>query len=368
MKQFLTFLKKEFYHIIRDKRTLFVLFGIPIAQIILFGFALSNEVKNTKLSILDLSKDHQSIALTEQLKESEFFDLVSVANNIDEVDKILRSGIAKMAVVIPTNFAENLNHEKQAQIQLITDGANPNMATALVNFASSIIRDFQSNNLPPQMLPYQIDVVTRMMYNPQLKGEYTFVPGVIALVLMLVCAMMTSVSIVKEKELGNMEVLLVSPVNPLVVILSKAVPYTILSLIILSIILVMSSVIFHVPINGSLGLLYFVSFLFILSALALGLLISTVTDSQQVAMLISLMALMLPTMMFSGFMFPIESMPIVLQVISNIVPAKWFYQSTQAIMIKGLGIGSIYKEILILSGYTIFFIAVSLRKFKIRLA
>lgn len=368
MKQFITFLKKEFYHIARDRRTLLVLFGIPIAQIILFGFALSNEVKNTKVGVFDQSKDEQSILLTEQIKNSEFFDFVSSMKNIAEVDQSLRSGETKMVIVIPSQFSENLNHENKAQIQLITDGTNPNMASTLVNFASSIIRGFQNSSHTATSLPYQVDVVTRMMYNPQLKGEYTFVPGVIALVLMLVCAMMTSVSIVKEKEMGNMEVLLVSPVNPLVVILSKAVPYAVLSLIILSIILGLSVLIFQVPIRGSLLLLYFVSFIFILSALALGLLISTVTDSQQVAMLISLMALMLPTMMFSGFMFPIESMPLILQFISNLIPAKWFYISIQAIMIKGLGVSAIFKEVLILSGFTIFFIALSLKKFKIRLS
>ena len=215
MKQFITFLKKEFYHIARDRRTLLVLFGIPIAQIILFGFALSNEVKNTKVGVFDQSKDEQSILLTEQIKNSEFFDFVSSMKNIAEVDQSLRSGETKMVIVIPSQFSENLNHENKAQIQLITDGTNPNMASTLVNFASSIIRGFQNSSHTATSLPYQVDVVTRMMYNPQLKGEYTFVPGVIALVLMLVCAMMTSVSIVKEKEMGNMEVLLVSPVNPL---------------------------------------------------------------------------------------------------------------------------------------------------------
>ncbi len=367
MKQFLTFLKKEFYHIARDYRTMMVLIGMPIAQIVLFGFALSNEVKNTRIGVLDLSKDEYSIALTEKFKNSKFFDFTKSLNNQEDIDKALRSGETKMVMVIPNQFSENLAQENKSQIQLITDGTNPNMSSALVNFGSAIIRDFQNDKFAAQVIPLQIDIKTRMMYNPQLKGEYTFVPGVMALVLMLVCALMTSVSIVKEKEMGNMEILLVSPVNPLVVIISKAVPYVILSIIILTIILGLSVAIFNVPIKGSLLLLYFVSFIFILSALGLGLMISTITDSQQVAMLISLMVLMLPTMMFSGFMFPIESMPKPLQVISNIIPAKWYYQSIQAIMIKGLGISAIFKEILILSGFTIFFIALSFKNFKIRL-
>lgn len=367
MKQFLTFLKKEVYHITRDYRTLLVLFGMPIAQILLFGFALSNEVKNTKIGIMDMSQDDKSIQLVEKIKNSEFFDLVELIENAEDIDKSLRRGDTKMVVVIPNGFSKGLSHENDASIQLITDGTNPNLASSLVNFATSIIKDFQFGLTNSSKPPLSINVVSRMIYNPQMKGEYTFVPGVIAMVLMLVCAMMTSVSIVKEKEMGNMEVLLVSPINPLIVILSKAVPYAILSLIILTIILIMSVLIFNVPIKGSILLLYFVSFLFILAALALGLLISTATDSQQVAMLISLMALLLPTMMFSGFMFPIESMPKILQVLSNIVPSKWFFISIQDIMIKGVGIGSILKEILILSAYSIIFIGISLRKFKIRL-
>ncbi len=207
-----------------------------------------------------------------------------------------------------------------------------------------------------------------MLYNPQMKGEFTFVPGVIALILMLICTMMTSVSIVKEKELGNMEILLVSPMHPLAIILSKAVPYVFLSLLILTVILLLSVFLLHVPIVGSIILLYGVSLIFIIASLALGLLISSFTDSQQVAMMISLMGLMLPTMMFSGFMFPIESMPFPLRMISNIIPAKWYFFSIQAIMIKGLGAGAILKEILILMGFAVFFMGLTLKKFQIRLA
>ena len=368
MKQLLTFLKKEIFHIMRDYRTLLVLFGMPIAQIVLFGFALSNEVKDTTIIIYDGAKDDMSNALVEKFSNSEFFTIVDNVRNMDDLSTSLRKGESKMAMVIPSNFEVSLSREKRSEIQFITDGTNPNMASTLVNYASSIIRDFNQEEFNTPKLPYQINVVPRMFYNPQMKGEYIFVPGVMALVLMLVCAMMTSVSIVKEKEMGNMEILLVSPLNPLLIIISKVIPYAVLSIIILTIILGLSVAIFSVPIKGSLLLLYFVSFIFILSALALGILISTVTNSQQVAMLISLMVLMLPTMMFSGFMFPIESMPLPLQWISNIIPAKWFFQSVQAIMIKGLGITSIVKELVILSGFTIFFIVLSLKKFKIRLA
>jgi ABC-2 type transport system permease protein len=191
---------------------------------------------------------------------------------------------------------------------------------------------------------------------------------VIALVLMLVCVMMTSISIVREKELGTMEVLLVSPFKPLLVILSKAMPYLILSLINLTVILLLSVFALGLPINGSVVLLFSVSTLYIITALSLGLLISSSTASQQTAMLLSLMGMLLPTMLFAGFMFPIENMPLPLQIISNVVPAKWFYIIVKSIMIKGLGFTSIWKETTILLGMTLFLLALSFKKFNVRLA
>ena len=367
MRQFFIFVKKEFYHIIRDYRTLLILFGMPIVQIVLFGFALSNEVKNTHFGILDLSKDELSTQLREEIMASRYFDLVEVLNSYDDIDVSLRSGHTKAVVVIPPDFSKNIGHERSTSLQIITDGSNPNLANQVVFYISNIVNGFQKNVFGIDKLPMQIDVKPRMLYNPQLRGEFTFVPGVIALVLMLVCAMMTSASIVKEKEMGNMEVLLVSPMNPLTVIFSKVTPYLALSLLILTIILILSVNLLHVPIKGSLLLLYGISFIFILTALSLGLLISTITDSQRVAMMLSMVALLLPTMMLSGFMFPIESMPKPLQIISHIIPARWYFQGIQGIMIKGLGAASIMKELLILSGFTILFLGASFKNFKTRL-
>ncbi len=368
MHQFIAFVNKEFHHILRDYRTLLVIFGMPIAQIIIFGFALSNEVKNTRITVLDLAEDNLSGQFVQELEASRYFETVRVLSTQQDIDEALRSGFAKMALIIPNGFGAGLAHQNKAQLQVITDGSNPNLATTLTNYTSNIARDFQQQLISQKKLPYTINVTTRMLYNPQMKGEFTFVPGVIALILMWICTMMTSVSIVKEKELGNMEILLVSPMHPLAIILSKAVPYVFLSLLILTVILLLSVFLLHVPIVGSIILLYGVSLIFIIASLALGLLISSFTDSQQVAMMISLMGLMLPTMMFSGFMFPIESMPFPLRMISNIIPAKWYFFSIQAIMIKGLGAGAILKEILILMGFAVFFMGLTLKKFQIRLA
>lgn len=368
MKQFITFVKKEFKHVFRDRKTLLMLFGLPIVQIVLFGFALTNEIKNSKIVVLDQSKDNVTRAIVNEIEASQYFEIESDAQNMEEVEAAFKSGKIKSAIVFPSNFSNDLLHSNKAQIQIIADGSDPNTATTLTNYLSSIIQSYQQQNLIQGPLPLQIIPETRMLYNPELKGAHNFVPGVMALVLMLVCVMMTSISIVREKELGTMEVLLVSPFKPLLVILSKAMPYLILSLINLTVILVLSVFALGLPINGSVVLLFLVSTLYIITALSLGLLISTSTASQQTAMLLSLMGMLLPTMLFAGFMFPIENMPLPLQIISNAVPAKWFYIIVKSIMIKGLGFASIWKETLILFGMTLVLLTLSLKKFNVRLA
>lgn len=366
MKQFLFFIRKEFLHLWRDKRTMFILFGMPIVQIFIFGFALTNEVKDSRIAILDDAKDEASAAIIHQLEASLYFD---IEKNISkpQLEQAFREGKIKLAVVFPQKFNESLQHTNAAAIQLIADATDPNVANTLVNYASAIIIDYQNQLKGFQKLPYRIETEMRMLYNPQMKGSYNFVPGVMAMVLMLVCAMMTSISIVREKEMGTMEIILVSPIVPLRVMIAKMVPYFILSSVNIASILLLSVFVLNVPINGSLTLLVTECLLFTLTVLALGLLISSIASSQQVAMLISLMGLFLPTIMFSGFMFPVENMPVPLQVISNIVPAKWFYYIVKNVMIKGLGFQSIWKETLILAGMMLFLMAVSIKKFKTRL-
>src|SRR5688572_13050369 len=368
MKQFFTFVKKEFAHVLRDRKTLLILFGLPIAQILIFGFALTNEVKNSKIVIADYAKDNISQQLITKIESSRYFEIEKSLMNHKEIEAAFKTGKIKMALVFPENFAHSLLHENKAQLQVITDATDPNQATTLTNYVSSIVADYQQELNANNPISMRIIPEVRMLYNPQLKGVHNFVPGVMALVLMLVCVMMTAISIVREKEVGTMEVLLVSPFKPIMVILSKAVPYLILSFVNVITILVLSFFVFDLPIAGSIPLLLAESILFIITSLSLGLLISVKTQSQQVAMLISLMGMLLPTVLFSGFMFPIENMPWPLQVISNIVPAKWFYIIVKSIMIKGLSFASIWKETLILAGITLFFIVVAIKNFKIRLA
>lgn len=368
MKQFFSFVRKEFYHIERDKRTLFILLGMPVVQIIIFGFALTNEVKNAKIAVLDPAKDAGTVSLTEEIAASNYFDIVKSVYTYGDIETLFRQGKIKLAVVFPQHFNEDLQHFNKSAVQLIADASDPNVANTLINYASAIIMDYQKRVTNDRQLPYTINTELRMLYNPQLKGAYNFVPGVMAMVLLLVCTMMTAITIVKEKETGTMEVLLVSPLQPLKIVVAKAVPYLLLSVVNISSILLLSVYVLEVPINGSLALLVFESILFTLVSLSLGLLISSGSESQQTAMFVSLVALFLPTVMFSGFMFPIENMPLPLRIVSHIVPARWYYSIVKSVMIKGLGLGAIWKETLILTGMMLFFLGMAIKNFKIRLA
>lgn len=368
MKQFLTFVKKEFAHVLRDKKTLFILFGMPVAQILIFGFALTNEVKNAKIIVVDNAHDAASTQMISKIEASRYFEIEKSLMNPKHMEDAFRQGKIKLAIIFPVNFSNDLLHQNKAQLQVIADASDPNSATTLTSYVSSIIQDYLAEFNQTANVPYRIIPEVRMLYNPQLKGATNFVPGVMALVLMLICVMMTAVSIVREKETGTMEILLVSPFKPLMIIIAKAVPYLILSLINVTSILLLSVFVLDLPINGSIFLLFAESTLFIITCLTLGIFISVKTNSQQVAMLISLMGMLLPTILFSGFMFPIENMPAPLQLFSNIIPAKWYYIIVKAIMIKGLGFSAIWKETLILVSITTFLLIVSLKSFKIRLS
>jgi ABC-2 type transport system permease protein len=368
VKQFISFIKKEFFHIWRDPQTMLILLGMPIMQIIIFGFALTNEVKNSRIAIFDQAHDAASASLISQIDASQYFTVSAQLNSYLEIETEFKKGYIKMVMVLPANFNNDLQHFNKTQVQLISDASDPNVANTLTNYASVIINDFQKRITGDRKLPYSIETEIRMLYNPQLKGAYNFVPGVMAMVLMLVCTLMTAITIVREKERGTMEVMLVSPVKPLKIILAKAVPYLLLSMVNITSILLLSVYVLDVPINGSLVLLILESILFTITTLSFGLLISSVTDSQQVAMFISLTGMFLPTIMLSGFMFPIENMPLPLQIISNIVPAKWFFSIVKSVMIKGVGFNAIWKETLILAGMTVFLLILSIKNFKIRLS
>ncbi|MFN5223966.1 MAG: ABC transporter permease [Bacteroidota bacterium] len=366
-EQFFAFVRKEWYHILRDRKTLFILIGMPIAQILIFGFALTNEIKNSRIAVIDMAKDGMSARYIAKIEASRYFDILHYENDPARLDDLFREGKIKAAVVIPSNFGSQLQHEHYAPVQVIADASDPNTGTAVTNYLRAITGDFTKSLEPLRKMPLQIVTETRMLYNPQLKGAYNFVPGVMAMVLMLVCTMMTSIAIVREKETGTMEVLLVSPLKPFMVIIAKSVPYLMLSAINIVSILLLSVFALGLPIAGNLLLLVSLSLLFTITCLSLGMLISSKTSSQQTAMLISLMGMFLPTLMLSGFMFPIENMPLPLKIISNAVPAKWFFMIVKDVMIKGVGVEMIWKETLILMAMTSFFLMMSIRNYDVRL-
>ena len=367
MKRFIGFVIKEFFHIIRDYRTLLILFGMPAVQLLLFGYVITNEIKDARIAIYDTSKDEVTRKISEKILSSGYFILEKNLTNYAGIPATFREGKTKLVIIFGNNFAEKLQKEGKADIQILGDASDPNTANILVNYATGIINNYLISINISQM-PMRIIPEVRMQYNPELKGVFMFVPGIMAMLLMLISALMTSLSITREKELGTMELLLVSPLRPFQIILGKVIPYVLLAFIDACIILGMGNFVFGVPIQGNIILLLAESLLYITMALSLGILISSITNSQQVAMTISLMALMLPTILLSGFIYPVENMPVILQAFCYVMPPKYFITIIKDIMLKGNGFTYIWKETLILFSFTMLFIMLSIKKFKIRLA
>ena len=351
MKQFISFVIKETKHILRDKRTMLILFGMPVVMMMFFGFAITTDVKDVRTVVVTSQMDNQTQAVVERLAQSEYFTITQTARTPQEAERIIRSQKADMAVVFANGFAS-----KKGGLQFIVDGSDPNMAQQWTNYAQQVILNPQSSL-----------VNLRMLYNPQMRSAYNFVPAIMGMLLMLICAMMTSISIVREKEKGTMEVLLVSPVKPLMVIIAKAVPYMVLAFCILITILLMARFVLGVPLQGSILWILLVSTIYILLALSLGLLISNIAQTQLVALLMSAMVLLMPVIMLSGMMFPIESMPQILQWIAAIVPPRYYIEAMRKLMIMGVGINEVMKEVTILSVMTVVVLTVSLKMFNTRL-
>ncbi len=365
MKSFRAFVIKEFKHIFRDTRTLVILFGMPVVLVVLFGFAITTEINNASISILDLSHDSYSQKLKNKISASGYFDIADELQSYSDIEKSFYTGKIKLAVVIGRDFGKKLINDKDAEIQIITDASDPNTANIVSSYLTAIIQSFTIETGVTS--PAIVKVQSKMLYNPENKSVYMFVPGVMTIILMLVSAMMTSITIAKEKELGTMEILLVSPLKPYVIIIGKIIPYLFLSIINAITILLLGLFVFHIPMHGSYILLFSEVLLFIISSLTLGLLISAVSDTQQAAMLISMLGLMLPTILLSGFIFPISSMPTILQYISNFLPAKWFIIIIKSIMLKGTGINVIAFETTVIAIITVILAVLTVKKFKIRL-
>lgn len=365
MKQFIAFVRKEFYHILRDPRTMLILIGMPVVQIILFGFAISTEVRNVQTAILTPSNDTYTRQIIDHIGASDYFTVKYVVHSTEELNRLFRQNKIELGIAFPREL--DRQHFDAEDIQIIADATDPNLAVTRSSYANGVIATAQAQLQQAGMQQPALVIHSKLLYNPQMRSAYNFVPGVMGLILMLICAMMTSISIVREKETGTMEILLVSPVNPLFVILSKAIPYFVLSILNLVIILLLSVFVLGVPIAGSLISLLGVSLLFIFVSLALGLFISCITRTQVAAMLASGMVLMIPTIILSGIIFPIESMPRILQGISCLIPARWYVSLVRKLMIEGVPFGYVWQEAAILLVMAVVLVIVTTRKFKNRL-
>ena len=359
MKQFIAFVIKETKHILRDKRTMLILFGMPVVMMLLFGFAITTDVKNVRTVVVTSEMSPRTQQAVERLAQSEYFVITQTVNTPREAEQLIRSQKADMALA----FVQNRG------MQIMVDGSDPNMAQQWTTYALQTIAADRSApaTLHAAKNDSPITIHTSLLYNPQMKSAYNFVPAIMGMLLMLICAMMTSISIVREKEKGTMEVLLVSPVRPLMVIIAKAVPYLILAFGILITILLMARFVLGVPLAGSLFWILAVSTLYILLALSLGLLISNVAQTQLVALLLSAMVLLMPVVMLSGMLFPVESMPTILQWISAIVPPRYYIETMRKLMIMGVGIGEVAHEVAVLAVMTVVLLAIALKKFNVRL-
>lgn len=361
MKTFISFVTKEARHILRDRRTLLILIGMPIVMMLLFGFAITTEVRNVRVVLVTSSMDKMTQRISDRLNTSEYFNITQTVATSEDAKIIIAGGHADMAVVFNSNFA-NHTYDGSARIEIITDCADPNMAIQQTNYARQIIAtELSKNNIRNG------GAMIKLLYNPRMESAYNFVPGVMGMILMIICAMMTSISIVREKERGTMEILLVSPIRPILIIIAKMVPYLVLGIIDLIFILVISYFILDVPISGNLISLSAVAILFIIVALSLGLLISVITDTQVAAMLASGMILLMPSILLSGMIYPIESMPKILQCFAYVIPASWFISACKKVMIMGVSITMVWKEVCVLSFMALLLLTVSLKKFKKRL-
>jgi len=367
VKQFISFIRKEMFHIVRDPLTLTIMIILPILLLLILGFAISTEIRNTPFVVFDQSRSAASSKFIAKMDGNAYFTLVNALSSESDLETAFHRGECKLALILPADFGDNVPYREAVDIQLVVDASDPNEGSTLVSYVQLIAAQYQKELIGRASAPDLIQIETKMLYNPQMKGMYQIVPGMIGLIMMLICAYMTSISIAKEKELGTMEILLVSPLRPALIILAKAVPYLFISLTDVALSLLVAYFILGIPIAGNIALIVLLSLVYTLSALALGLLISTVAETQQEAMVLSGIGLMLPSMLLSNLIFPVESMPIPLQAFSYIVPARWYIDGLRDIMIKGLGFKAIVLDFFILLSMCFLLFFVSIKKFKNRL-
>jgi ABC-2 type transport system permease protein len=367
MKALLGLLRKEGLHILRDRRTLAVLILLPVVQVVLFGYAIRTDVRDVRLAIVDPAPDATTLAIRARLAATPTFRTVALLNTPATLDSLFQTGVAQVAVLFQPALGERLARRLPAEVLVVTDASEPNTGTARQSYVAAVIRQFDAG-ADVRSSGLRIVPRTRMRFNPTRESSNLFVPGLMAMVLTITSALMTALSLTREKESGTMEALLVSPLRPWQIIVGKVAPYLVIGFVSVLAVLAEARLVFRVPIRGSVTLLLAEGLLFILVSLALGILISARTSSQRVAMMAALVGTMLPTQMLSGFVFPLESMPMVLQWIANVVPAKWFVLIARGIMLKGVGLEYLWRETLVLGGMAVVLLVASARAFRVRLS
>ena len=345
MSIFQSLIKKEILHLLRDFRTILVVLVMPVTLLLLFGFAISTEVNNVRIVAVVEQHTDETKEMLERFRNNPCFTFEGTVSP-GEAERLLRKGDADAAIVFRTENG-TLSH------QIVADASNTTMAQTATAYLESVANSNAAG----------VPIVTRTLYNPQLKSAYNFVPGIMGMIFILICAMMTSVSIVSEKETGTMDLLLVSPVRPGTIILGKLVPYFLLSCIILALMLTLGYTVLEIPLSASITAVIGISLLYIVLALALGLLISTLASTQVAALLVSGVMFMLPVVLLSGMIFPIENMPQALQWFSCIIPARWYIEAMRVLMIQQLPTSSVQAEILVLAGMTLAVLALAIKKF-----
>ena len=366
MRAFLGFVRKETLHLLRDRQTLAILLLFPVVQVLIFGFAVRTDVRDIAIAVVDPTPDEATQELRERIAASDRFHVSSVAASTGDLDRQFREGSIRQALVLPTDVERRLGRGDSLQIQLITDGSDPNTGGIMQGYAGAIVDRWYRDAVPVRSA-LRIDTQARMRYNPTLESAHLFVPGLVAFVLTIVSALMTAISITREKETGTMEMLLVSPIRPVAIVAGKVIPYIVLGFVSVVLVLVAARSVFGVPLRGSLLLLLAESGLYIITALALGIVISTKSPNQRTAMIAALAGLMMPTLLLSGFIFPLDSLPAPLQWLSYLVPARWFLTIVRGIMIKGAGLATLWQETLILVAMTLFLLVKGSRGLAIRL-
>ncbi|MGM9832219.1 MAG: ABC transporter permease [Candidatus Limisoma sp.] len=346
MTTFLTLIKKETLHIVRDKRTVLIALFMPLVLLLLFGFAISTEVNDVRVVAVVDNHTDDTRNIIARLSANDYFTFLGIVNH-NEVESILRRGDADAAIYFSTDAGI-------LKSQIVVDASNTVVAQASAAYVQNVIAGTGASN----------GISSYTLYNPQLKSAYNFVPGIMGMIFILICAIMTSVSIVREKETGTMNLLLVSPLKPSMIIVCKLVPYFVLSCVILAIMLTMAYTVLGLPTTGVLSVVI-TSLIYIIMSLSIGLLVSSIVKKQITAMIVSAVAFMLPVIMLSGMIFPVDNMPTVLQWISGIIPARWYIEAMRKLMIQQLGLECVLKELAILTSLTVVILAIAIKKFNV---